>query len=104
MTSDRLLILEEVCAIVRLSPEAVRRAVRHGDLRASKLGGRLRFRPADVEAYIDAATIVPVAKPPRQYGQIRAAAAPVSGRPGVVGTTFRDLAKAARRREVENRP
>jgi excisionase family DNA binding protein len=103
MTSDRLLILEEVCAIVRLSPEAVRRAVRHGDLRASKLGGRLRFRPADVEAYIDAATVTPVVKPPRQYGTIGGSPIELPA-PGVVGTTFRDRAKAAARRERDAKP
>jgi excisionase family DNA binding protein len=51
--SDRLLTITEVCDRVQLRPDAVYRAIRRGDLQASKLGGRLRIRPQALEAWID---------------------------------------------------
>ncbi len=49
----RLLTIAEVAEHVGLRPDAVYRAVRRGELQASKLGGRLRIRPAALDAWID---------------------------------------------------
>lgn len=57
--TDRLLTVDDVCGLVGLGPEAVRRAVRRGDLRAARLGGRLRFRPEWIDAYVDGAGVTP---------------------------------------------
>jgi excisionase family DNA binding protein len=67
---DRLLTLDQVCDLVQLGPEAVRRAVRHGDLAASKLGGRLRFRPADVDQADNVHRLDCRLKPPGQVVSI----------------------------------
>ncbi len=49
--------VDDVAELVQLGPEAVRRAVRRGELRASKLGGRIRIRRDDVNAWIEAQTL-----------------------------------------------
>lgn len=63
LPATRLLTVEDVCALVGLGPEAVRRAVRRGDLRASRLGGRLRFRPEWIDDYVDRAGVAPTVTP-----------------------------------------
>ena len=84
----RLLTVAEVGRLTGLSPNAVYRAIWDGELRASKLRGRLRVDLADVEAWIDA-NLVPA---PGNYRQ-----APVparrSGRSGP-GRGLRELLKA----------
>jgi len=48
---DEMLTVEEVAQWLRLSPATVRRLRRKG-LRGSKLGRQIRFRRADVAAFI----------------------------------------------------
>lgn len=49
----RLLAVSEVAEATGLSPNAVYRAIWDGELRASKLRGRLRVQRADLDAWID---------------------------------------------------
>lgn len=42
-----------------LSRKAVYRAIERGELRASRLCSRLRIRPDDVDAWLQASTVVP---------------------------------------------
>ncbi len=49
----RLLTVSEVAEATGLSPNAIYRAIDAGELRASKLRGRLRVRLADVDGWID---------------------------------------------------
>ncbi len=48
-----LLTVSDVAETTGLSPNAVYRAIWDGELRASKLRGRLRIQPADFDAWID---------------------------------------------------
>lgn len=60
-----LLSPDDAAQIVRLSAYTVRQAIREGELRASKLRGRLRIHPDDLAAWIDQgrlATIKPAAR------------------------------------------
>jgi excisionase family DNA binding protein len=75
----RLLTVTEVGQVTGLSPNAIYRAIWSGELRASKLRGRLRVQFADIEAWIES-NVVPVpvrvdrrepavpARPPRRDG------------------------------------
>ena len=49
----RLLTVSEVAELTGLSSNAVYRAIAAGELRASKLRGRLRVQLADLDAWID---------------------------------------------------
>jgi excisionase family DNA binding protein len=49
----RLLTVSEVAEATGLSPNAVYRAIWDGELRASKLRGRVRVQLADLDAWID---------------------------------------------------
>lgn len=49
----RLLTVSEVAEATGLSSNAVYRAIAAGELRASKLRGRLRVQLADLDAWID---------------------------------------------------
>jgi excisionase family DNA binding protein len=49
-----LLTIEEVRSHLNISISTVRRLVRDGALPAYRVGGRLRFKLHEVEAYIDA--------------------------------------------------
>jgi excisionase family DNA binding protein len=49
----RLLTVSAVAELTGLSPNAVYRAIAGGELRASKLRGRLRVQLADLDAWID---------------------------------------------------
>jgi excisionase family DNA binding protein len=51
---ERLRTPREVAEQTGLSYHAVLRAIHRGDLLASRLCGRLRIRPCDVDAWIDA--------------------------------------------------
>ena len=63
----RLLTVSEVAEATGLSPNAIYRAIDAGELRASKLRGRLRVRFADVDDWIDSNVVhrvrTPVATP-----------------------------------------
>lgn len=53
-----LLTLDEVRAILRKSERTVRRYIETGALVAYRIGGELRFRPAEVEGFIEANRVV----------------------------------------------
>lgn len=69
--SDNLLTAAQTAERVGLSTKAVRRAIERGELPASKLCGRIRVRPADVDSWIEAnrigasapRTVLPAATP-----------------------------------------
>lgn len=77
---ERLLSLDEVCELVQLGPDHVRRAVKRGDLVASKIGGRLRFRADDVERYVDSLRVMPEPLLPRTRKPFQGAPSPVPPR------------------------
>ena len=73
----RLLTVSEVAEATGLSPNAVYRAIWDGELRASKLRGRLRVQLADFDAWIDSNLVTargtqeeppPPARPPGRNG------------------------------------
>jgi excisionase family DNA binding protein len=47
----------EVALLVGLSRKAVYRAIERGDLAASRVASRLRIRPTDVDAWLDAGQV-----------------------------------------------
>jgi excisionase family DNA binding protein len=51
--AERLYSVTELADYLRVSRWTVYRLVEGGGLRAVKVGERLRFRPADVEAYLE---------------------------------------------------
>jgi excisionase family DNA binding protein len=51
-TTDRLLTVQEVAGIMRVSNMTVYRLIRAGDLRAARVGRGYRIRERDVEAYL----------------------------------------------------
>lgn len=55
--TEPLLTVDEVAALVKLGPEAVRRATRRGDLAAARVGGRLRIAPGAVDAWLAASAV-----------------------------------------------
>jgi excisionase family DNA binding protein len=55
---DRLLSVAEVAAALGFEQEAIRRAVRRGELPASKINGRIRIDPADVQAWLQEGRVV----------------------------------------------
>ena len=61
---DRLLTVQEVAAIMRVSNMTVYRLIRGGELRAARVGRGYRIRERDVEAYLsrDVAWTVPGAE------------------------------------------
>jgi excisionase family DNA binding protein len=59
MITERLLTPLEVAERCGLSRLAIYRAIERGELPASKLCGRLRLRPTDVEAWIEARRVQP---------------------------------------------
>lgn len=61
-----LLTVTQVAEATGLSPNAIYRAIDAGELRASKLRGRLRVRFADIDGWIDSNVVrvrTPVATP-----------------------------------------
>ena len=48
---DRLLTIREVAEVLRLSPRTVRVYVQRGDIEGRIIGGRWRFRRADLDAF-----------------------------------------------------
>ena len=63
---------KEIASLCGLSPRAIYRAISRGELRASRLCGRLRCRTVDVEAWIGGNLVEPVPTSKRP---------PVNGRP-----------------------
>lgn len=57
MDVGKLLAIEDVSERLNVSISTVRRLIRDGVLPAYRVGGRLRFRAREVEAYIDAQRI-----------------------------------------------
>ena len=48
---DRLLTLREAADVLRLSMRTVRQYVQHGEIEGRIIGGRWRFRRADLDAF-----------------------------------------------------
>lgn len=48
---DRLLTLREAAEVLRLNPRTVREYVRRGETEGRIIGGRWRFRRADLDAF-----------------------------------------------------
>lgn len=63
----RLLSVSEVSELTGLSESVLYRAIAGGELRASKLRGRLRVRTIDLEQWIE--TNLVHADPPRRVGR-----------------------------------
>jgi excisionase family DNA binding protein len=59
MLTMRLLSVAEVAETTGLSESAVYRAIAVGELRASKLRGRLRVRLSDLESWIESNLVSP---------------------------------------------
>jgi excisionase family DNA binding protein len=51
-----LLTVNELARLFRVSRGSVYRLVNSGDLRAVRVGERLRFRSADIDAYLERVT------------------------------------------------
>lgn len=60
-----LLTVPEVCEIVKLDETTIRRAIKRGDLPASKPCGQLRVHPDDLQAWIDSTRVQPSVQVPR---------------------------------------
>ena len=50
---DRLLTLREAADVLRLSPRTVREYVQRGEIEGRIIGGRWRFRRADLDAFFE---------------------------------------------------
>ncbi len=48
---DRLLTLREAAEVLRLNPRTVREYVQRGEIEGRIIGGRWRFRRADLDAF-----------------------------------------------------
>lgn len=65
---DELLTVEDVAAWVRVEPGTVYRWVSQGTApKHSKVGDLVRFRRADVRAWLAERTVEPASAPPRRY-------------------------------------
>ncbi len=76
--SLRLLTVADVADLTGLSESAIYRAVANGELRASRLRGRLRILFTDLETWIETNRVHPV-DPPRSVS--RRTGAPRAGAP-----------------------
>ena len=72
-----LLTVSQVAEATSLSPNAIYRAIRNDELRASKLRGRLRVQLADLDTWVDSNLVTtrgtqeeppPPARPPGRNG------------------------------------
>jgi excisionase family DNA binding protein len=52
---DRLLTLKEAAEVLRLSPRTLRGYLQRGEIEGRLIGGRWRFRRADLDAFYDSA-------------------------------------------------
>jgi excisionase family DNA binding protein len=60
MVEERTMLdIEEVRDRLDLSDSTVRRLVREGKLRAYRIGRRLKFKPEDIDAYVERQVIAP---------------------------------------------
>ncbi len=61
MVEERVIMLdiEDVIKQLQLSDATIRRLVREGKLRAYRIGKRLKFKPDDLDTYIEQQVIVP---------------------------------------------
>ena len=59
----KLMTRAEVCEILVISDHTLRRIIAAGELRAVRVGGRLRFEQQEVEHYIERSTYRPVRPP-----------------------------------------
>ena len=50
---DHLLTLREAATVLRLNPRTLREYVRSGELQGRLIGGRWRFRRADLDAFFE---------------------------------------------------
>jgi excisionase family DNA binding protein len=50
---DRLLTLREAADVLRLNPRTVREYVQRGEIQGRIIGGRWRFRRADLDAFFE---------------------------------------------------
>lgn len=50
---DRLLTLREAAEVLRLNPRTVREYVQRGEIQGRIIGGRWRFRRADLDAFFE---------------------------------------------------
>lgn len=73
-----LLRVDEVAARCRLSVKAIRNAIHRGELRASKLCGRVRVDPLDLQAWLDANAIRPDDEAARSPTLVRGPSGPGS--------------------------
>ena len=65
---DELLTVEDVAAWLRVEPGTVYRWVSQGTApKHSKVGDLVRFRRADVRAWLAERTVEPASAPPRRY-------------------------------------
>jgi excisionase family DNA binding protein len=55
--ADKLLTVEDLCEYLVVSKDFIYDEVRHRRLRASRIARHLRFRPADVDAFVEANTV-----------------------------------------------
>jgi excisionase family DNA binding protein len=54
--ADRLMTVEDLCAYLGVSKDFIYDQVRDGRLLAIRIARQLRFRPSDVDAFVDANT------------------------------------------------
>lgn len=52
--AGKLLTVDDLCEYLVVSKDFIYDEVRHGRLRASRIARQLRFRPADVDAFVEA--------------------------------------------------
>lgn len=55
--ADKLLTVDDVCEYLVVSKDFIYDEVQQGRLRASRIARQLRFRPADVDAFVEANAI-----------------------------------------------
>jgi excisionase family DNA binding protein len=56
-TADRLLTVNGVAELLAISRFSVYRMVRRGDLRPVRVGERLRFRPSEIDRYLERGSV-----------------------------------------------
>lgn len=62
---DDFLTVNEVADLLKVSDKTVRRLATRGELPSFRVGAQLRFRRADIEAWVDAQQ-APAARPRRE--------------------------------------
>jgi excisionase family DNA binding protein len=56
--ADKLLTVDDLREYLIVSKDFIYDEVRHGRLRASRIARQLRFRPIDVDAFVEANTVI----------------------------------------------